>query len=70
MTTPIDRIPEEEIVDRPLCKCGMPSEVKLSKDKTKIYHVCAIKNVWVDFFKGIDVDEPCDFWKICADLKC
>jgi putative endonuclease len=70
MTTPIDKIQEDDIVDRPLCHCGMPCEVKLNKDKTKIYHVCAIKNVWNDFFKGIDVDEPCDFWKLCADLKC
>lgn len=70
MRTPIDKIQEDDIVDRPLCYCGMPCEVKLNKDKTKIYHVCAIKNVWNDFFKDIDVDEPCDFWKLCADLKC
>lgn len=69
MTTPIDKMSEEDIVDRPLCHCGMPSEVKLSKDKTKIYYVCAIKNVWNDFFKDIEVDEPCNFWKISADLK-
>jgi predicted GIY-YIG superfamily endonuclease len=68
MTTPIDRIPEGDIVDRPLCNCGMPSEVKLSKDKTKIYFVCAIKNVWNDFFKEINVDEPCNFWEIFVDL--
>jgi len=68
ITTPIDRSSEEEIVDRPLCHCGMPSEVKLSKDKTQIYYVCAIKNVWNDFFEGIHVDKPCDFWKIFADL--
>lgn len=69
LTTPIYRIPEEDIVDRPLCHCGMPCEVKLSKDKTKIYFVCAIKNIWNDFFKGIEVDEACNFWKISADLK-
>ena len=70
MTTPINRIPEKDIVDRPLCHCGMPSEVKLSKDRTKIYYVCAIKNVWNDFFKIINVDEPCNFWEISAVLKC
>ena len=69
MTIPIDRIPDGDIIDRPLCHCGMPTEVKLSKDKTKIYYVCAIKNVWNDFFKEINVDEPCNFWEISADLK-
>lgn len=70
MTTPIDNLPQEEIVDRPLCYCGMPCEVKLTKDNTKIYFVCALKNVWPDFFKGIEVNKPCDFWKIYAYLKC
>lgn len=70
MTTPIDKIPEQEIVDRPLCDCGMPCEVKLSKDKTKIYFVCSLKNVWSDFFKGIEVGKSCNFWKIYADVKC
>jgi hypothetical protein len=55
---------EEEVVDRPLCKCGYPSEVKISKDKEHIYFVCALKNVWGDFYEGLQVDEPCDFWKI------
>lgn len=62
LSTPIDRLPVEEIIDRPLCHCGMPCEVKLSKDNTKIYYMCAIKNVWNDFYRGIDVDEPCNFW--------
>jgi predicted GIY-YIG superfamily endonuclease len=69
MTLPINNISEEEIVDRPLCDCGMPCEVRLSTDKTKIYFVCALKNVWSDFFKGIDVNESCNFWKISANLK-
>jgi predicted GIY-YIG superfamily endonuclease len=69
MTTPIDTIPEEEIVDRPLCYCGMPCEVNLSKDKTKIYFICAVKNVWNDFFKDIEVSEPCNFWKLYANLE-
>ena len=69
MKTPIDIIPEEEIVDRPLCNCGMPCEVKLNRDKTKIYFVCSLKNVWNDFFNGIEVDKPCNFWKVFASLK-
>jgi predicted GIY-YIG superfamily endonuclease len=69
MATPVDKMSEEEIVDRPLCVCGMPCEVKLSKDKTKIYFVCSIKNVWTDFYQGIEVDEPCKFWKVYTGLK-
>ena len=66
MTTPIDRKDVGEIVDRPLCKCNIPSEVKLSKDGTKIYYVCALKNVWPDFFKYIHVEPACDFWELCS----
>ncbi len=69
MTTPIDKIPEEEIIDRPLCNCGMPCEVKLSKDTKKIYFVCALKNLWPDFFKGIEIGESCNFWKMYTELK-
>jgi len=69
MSTPIDKIPQEEIVDRPLCNCGMPCEVRLSKDKTKIFFVCALKNVWSNFLNSIEVNEPCKFWKISADLN-
>lgn len=67
MSTPIDSIPENSIVDRPLCKCLLPSEVKLSKDKTKIYFVCALKNVWGDLFADLQIDEPCDFWQMYTE---
>ena len=65
--THIESIPEENIVDRPLCKCNIPAEVKLSKDKTKIYFVCSLKNVWDNFFTGININEPCDFWKMYTE---
>ena len=66
---PIERIPVNSIVDRPLCKCQCPSEVKLSKDKTKIFFVCALKNVWKDFFSDLIIDKPCDFWKLYTEDK-
>jgi hypothetical protein len=66
---PIDCIPADSIVDRPLCKCHCPSEVKLSKDKTKIYFECALKNVWKDFFSDLTIDTPCDFWKEYTEDK-
>ena len=66
---PIDYISIDTIVDRPLCKCYCPSEVKLSKDKTKIYFVCALKNVWGDFFSDLQIDKPCDFWQLYTEDK-
>lgn len=66
---PIEYIPIDTIVDRPLCKCHCPSEVKLSKDKTKIYFVCALKNVWDNFCSDLQRNTPCDFWKVYTDDK-
>jgi predicted GIY-YIG superfamily endonuclease len=66
---PIELIPIDNILDRPLCNCGNPSEVKLSKDKTKIYFVCSLKNVWSDFYSNLEVDSPCDFWQLYIDDK-
>jgi len=45
--------------DRPLCKCGFPCEVKMKKDKTKIYFVCPVPN-WIN---GFQFPEPCNFWQ-------
>jgi hypothetical protein len=64
---PIEDIPVDSIVDRPLCKCNYPSEVKLSKDKSKIYFVCSLKNVWKDFYSYLQIDTPCDFWKLYTE---
>ena len=49
-------------IDRPLCKCGYLSEVKMKNDKTKIYFVCPIAD-WTNKFDGIKTPSPCDFWK-------
>ena len=49
------------LIDRPLCDCGYPCEVKIQKDKEKVWFVCALKNVWKDFYEGLDRDDPCDF---------
>ena len=68
-SNPINFIPIDTILDRPLCKCSCPSEVKLSKDKTKIYFVCALKNVWGGFCSDLQVNTPCDFWQLYTDDK-
>lgn len=67
LINPISAIPKDSIIDRPLCKCKYPSEVKLSKDKTKIYFVCSLKNVWEDFFSGLERTTPCDFWQMYTE---
>jgi len=64
---PIEEHSADILVDRPLCKCGAPSEVKLSKDRTKIYFVCALKNVWDDFCSDLLVATPCDFWQMYTE---
>jgi len=64
ISSEISLLKEEDVVDRPLCYHGYPSEVKLSNDKQKIYFVCALKNVWDDFFEELEVEDPCDFWKL------
>jgi hypothetical protein len=56
---------KEDIVDRPLCKCWYPSEVKLSKDS--INFVCARKNIWDGFSSQIPFDQPCDFWQMYTE---
>jgi putative endonuclease len=69
MVTPVDSMTEEEIVDRPLCICGMPCEVKLSKDKIKIYFVCALKNVCDNFIRVVDIGTPCNYFKLHTKLN-
>jgi predicted GIY-YIG superfamily endonuclease len=64
---PICDISTEQIVDRPLCKCGMPSEVNLSKDTTKIYFTCALSNIWKDLAIYIPVNKTCDFWQLYTE---
>ena len=64
---PINSISADTIVDRPLCKCNYPSEVKLSKDKSKIYFVCSLKNVWDGFCSDLQVNKACDFWNLYTE---
>ncbi len=66
-SNPIGNIPVDDIIDRPLCNCGYPSEVKLSKDRIKIYFICSLKNVWNEFYSYLEIDEPCDFWQLYTE---
>lgn len=63
---PIDKLDTTDLLDRPLCKCGYPSEIKLSKDKT-FYFICPLKNIWDDFKTYIKRDDACDFWQLYTE---
>jgi predicted GIY-YIG superfamily endonuclease len=63
-SNPTTKLNKEDILDRPCCHCKYPCEVKLSKDRNTIYYVCALKNVWDDFTSDLEIDEPCDFFKV------
>lgn len=56
-----------DTINRPNCHCLVPSEVKISKDKKIIYFVCALKNVWNGFYEDLEIDEPCDFYKVYSE---
>jgi predicted GIY-YIG superfamily endonuclease len=65
---PISSKKECDIVDRPLCVCGYPSEVKINQKKDVIYFVCPLKNTeWDGFHCDIDVPVSCDFWQVYKD---
>lgn len=64
---PIEIMSVDSIVDRPLCKCEYPSEVKLSRYKSQIYFVCALKNVWDNFFEDLEIAKACDFWQLYTE---
>lgn len=66
-SNPTDSMNSEDILDRPMCNCRLPCEVKLSNDGTKIYFVCATKNIWKDMDIDLEVEEPCDFFKVYND---
>lgn len=65
--SPISDMKDEYLIDRPCCECQYPSEVKISKDRSCIYFVCALKNAWKDFSPGLNYASPCDFYQVYKD---
>jgi putative endonuclease len=58
--------PSNVVVDRPLCKCGLPSEVNYSSKHDYVYFTCPrsiIDYAWDDFYNGLDRDPACNFWE-------
>lgn len=50
--------------DLPLCKCGLPCDIKKNEDKNYLYFRCPKKNMWDGFKTLFDIydDEPCNFF--------
>lgn len=63
----LDDNKKKSINNRPICKCGLPCEVKIIKpDKYyKIYYVCSKKNIWEHMrerFNHLNIPKCCDFY--------
>ena len=56
----------EYIKELPLCKCGLPCDIKKHLNKERLYFRCAKKNMWDDFKENFDIEvqyEPCNFYQ-------
>ena len=53
----------EYVKHMPLCKCGLPCDVKKNEDKNFLFFRCAKKNMWDDFREQFEIEEePCNFY--------
>jgi len=50
------------IKDLPVCKCGLPCDVKQNEEKKFLFFRCAKKNIWESFKNEFDTEDPCDFF--------
>jgi len=58
------KFPNNEYVkELPICKCGIPCDVKKNEDKNFLFFRCARKNMWDDLKELFDIEEePCNFF--------
>jgi hypothetical protein len=53
----------DNIQNLPICKCGLPCDVKKNQEKNYLFFRCAKKNMWEEFKEQFDIDEePCNFY--------
>ena len=53
----------DNIQNLPICKCGLPCDVKKNKENNYLFFRCAKKNMWEEFKEQFDIDEePCNFY--------
>jgi len=51
------------IKDLPLCKCGIPCDIRKNEDKNYLYFRCAKKNMWDKLREEFDIDDyACNFF--------
>lgn len=51
------------IKDLPLCKCGLPCDIRKNEDKNYLFFRCAKKNMWYKFKEEFDIEEePCNYF--------
>ncbi len=58
------KFPKNDYVkELPICKCGVPCDIKKNEDKNYLYFRCAKKNMWDSLKEQFDIDEkPCNFY--------
>ena len=53
----------DNIKNLPICKCGLPCDIKKNKETNNLFFRCAKKNMWEEFKEQFDIDEePCNFY--------
>jgi len=65
----LDTVFEMKELNRiPLCDCGFPAEIKISKTPRyyKLYFMCSMKNAWSSMreqYQRLMIEEPCGFYQ-------
>lgn len=53
----------DNVKDLPICKCGLPCDIKKNEDENYLFFRCAKKNMWDDFKEQFEIEEePCNFY--------
>jgi len=61
----------EHIKNLPLCKCGLPCDIKKNDEHNYLYFRCAKKNMWSDMKYEFDIQDECCkyFMKYTKDIE-
>lgn len=54
---------EGYLKELPLCKCGLPCDIRKNEENNYLFFRCAKKNFWNSIKDEFDLDEPCNFFK-------
>lgn len=59
------------IENLPICKCGLPCDIRKNEENNYLYFRCAKKNMWPEMKEEFDIqDEPCNFFmKYTKDIE-